>query len=397
MANDEQLRILQQGAEAWNKWRTENPNPGLVDLSGAKLIGARLNSADLRCADFSRAKLIAANFIGANLCGANLDGADLRNSNLSGANLNGAGLIWAQLSGSILDRADLNKACLMGAQLNGTKLNRAILNKAYLIGAQLNGADLIKAKLIDADLNGANLSRANLIEAELTGADLRGASLLETNLSGAVLSGCKIYGISAWGVKLEGAKQDNLVITPANQPTITVDNLEVAQFIYLLLNNEKIRDVIDTITSKTVLILGRFTDSRKPILEALKKELRLRDYLPILFDFEKASNRDIAETVSTLAHMARFVIADITEAKSVPAELERFVPKLPSVPVQPVILSSDYDYALFEGIKRYPWVLPVCSYDDQAKLIESIKEKIIEPAEEKVNELKADLDRKRCV
>jgi hypothetical protein len=29
--------------------------------------------------------------------------------------------------------------------------------------------------------------------------------------------------------------------------TVMVDNLEVAQFVYLLLNNAKIRDVIDTI------------------------------------------------------------------------------------------------------------------------------------------------------
>jgi hypothetical protein len=28
---------------------------------------------------------------------------------------------------------------------------------------------------------------------------------------------------------------------------VTVDNIEVAQFVYLLLHNEKIRDVIDTV------------------------------------------------------------------------------------------------------------------------------------------------------
>ena len=49
--------------------------------------------------------------------------------------------------------------------------------------------------------------------------------------------------------------QKNLIITPHGEPAITVDNLEVAQFIYLLLNNESVRRVIDTITSKVVLIL----------------------------------------------------------------------------------------------------------------------------------------------
>jgi hypothetical protein len=47
-----------------------------------------------------------------------------------------------------------------------------------------------------------------------------------------------------------------------------------------MLHNEKIRDVIDTITSKAVLILGRFTQERKPVLEALREELRQRKYLP---------------------------------------------------------------------------------------------------------------------
>jgi hypothetical protein len=60
--------------------------------------------------------------------------------------------------------------------------------------------------------------------------------------------------------KLDGTKQQNLVITRADEPTVTVDNIEVAQFIYLLLHNEKIRDVIDTIGKKGVLLLGRFLD-----------------------------------------------------------------------------------------------------------------------------------------
>ena len=58
--------------------------------------------------------------------------------------------------------------------------------------------------------------------------------------------------------------------------------------------------------------------------------LRKRDYLPVLFDFEKSTKRDITETISTLAHMARFVIADNTDAKSIPHELMKIVPALQS-------------------------------------------------------------------
>ena len=74
-----------------------------------------------------------------------------------------------------------------------------------------------------------------------------------------------------------------MVVTSEDQPAITVDNIEVAQFVYLLLHNQKIRGVIDTTTSKTVLILGRFTDERKAVLDALREELRKRDYLPRVY------------------------------------------------------------------------------------------------------------------
>src|SRR5215831_17420688 len=97
----------------------------------------------------------------------------------------------------------------------------------------------------------------------VTSAMARAASLVSTDPTGADLTGCRIYGVSAWDLKLLRAKQQNLVITDEDEPAITVDNIEVAQFIYLILRNQKIRDVIDTITSKAVLILGRFTDARE--------------------------------------------------------------------------------------------------------------------------------------
>jgi hypothetical protein len=170
-------------------------------------------------------------------------------------------------------------------------------------------------------------------------------------------------------------------VTPDAADMISVDNLEVAQFIYLLLNNQKIRTVIDIITSKVVLILGRFTPERKPVLDAIRDELRKRDYLPVLFDFEKPSNRDITETVSTLAHMAKFVIADITDAKSIPQELMAIVPNLPSVSVQPLLLASQKEYGMFEHFKRYPWILEPYLYEDQDRLLAALNEKVIGPAE----------------
>src|SRR5258708_9914745 len=225
---------------------------------------------------------------------------------------------------------------------------RVDLSGADLSGADLRKADLFGSNLSESNLFGANFSEAYLHHANLRKANLTRAIIVEANLENAVLSGCSVYGIAAWDMRLEGAKQEDLVITLPNQPMITVDNLQIAQFIYLLLNNKEIREVIDTITSKVVLILGRFTSERKRVLDALREELRTHDYLPILFDFEKPTSRDITETVSTLAHLARFVIADITEAKSIPQELSQIVPFLPSVPIVPLLHSSDREWGMYE-------------------------------------------------
>ena len=256
--------------------------------------------------------------------------------------------------------------------LSGANLRRAHLYGADLSGADLSRADLSEAGLSGADLSGADLSRADLSEAPLVSADLTGANL----------TGSRVYGVSVWRSKLEGAKQQNLVITRIDEPQITVDHSEVAQFIYVMLNNQKIRDVIDTITSKVVLILGRFTDERKAVLNALREELRKRNYLPVLFDFSVPATRDITETVSLLARMARFVVADITDAKSIPQELAVIVPDLPSVPVQPLLLEGSAEYGMFEHFKRYPWVLETYRYASSERLIAGLAEHVIDPAED---------------
>ena len=106
-------------------------------------------------------------------------------------------------------------------------------------------------------------------------------------------------------MQLAGAKQTELVITAEGTAQITVENLEVAQFIHLLLTNRKIRNVIHSVTSKAILILGRFSERQKPVLDALHAALRDNyNLVPILFDWERSENRDLTETVLLLAKCA---------------------------------------------------------------------------------------------
>jgi hypothetical protein len=326
MANDKHVAILKNGAASWNAWRDENPNIR-PDLTEATLL---------------RAELYRANLTGAGLIGANLRGADLEKADLRGADLKGATLRWARLY------------C--------ANLIRASLIRTNLGGVDLREADLCAANLEGADLSEANLSKANFRKANLRGADLQRATLVETDLTAADLTGCRIYGVSAWGLKLDGAKQHNLIMTRA-EPAITVDNIEVAQFIYLMLHNPKIRDVIDTITSKAVLILGRFTDGRIAILERLREELRKRNFLPIVFNFDKPEATDYTETVRLLAGMSRFVIADITKPKSTPLELQATIPER-MIPFATIIEDGETPFAMFQDlwIKHKGWVFPPIAY-----------------------------------
>jgi len=248
-------------------------------------------------------------------------------------------------------------------------LSEAVLYRAKVTEADLSQANLSDTNLSEAELDGVDFTEANLARADLTKAELIRATLVKTNCSEAILTNCRVYGISAWNVQLDRAKQENLVITDYDEPTIMVDNLKIAQFIYLLLNNEEIRDAIDTIAKKAVLILGRFTFERKVVLDNLREELRTCGYLPILFDFEKPSSRSITETVRTLAHLARFIIADLTDPSSIPQELQAIIPTL-AVPVQPVLLEGKREYSMFvDFLKTYHWVLPIHYYTDQTNLL----------------------------
>jgi len=406
MANEEHLRVLGQNknilnrAESWNKWRGENPTI-TPDLSGANLDGAHLENVDLHGA------LLTNTYLGeARLRGSNLRGANLRKANLSLANLVESILIRSNLNdaflnNTLLDRANLTDARLRGADLSNASLRDANLSGADLSGARLVGTDLSGTDLNDTDFTGANLTGAQLIAARLTGtiftesnlhsADLSLSTLAHANFTNADLSNCRIFGISSRESILENAIQMNLIITQEGDPIITVDDLEIAQFIYLLLHNEKIRQVIDTITSKVVLILGRFTDGRKAVLEAIRDELRKQNYTPILFDFDKPANRDLTETIMTLAGMARFVITDLSDPNSIPHELMSFAEKLLSVPVQAIFCPTaehPKPYPKYEHLQRYPHVLPIFRYDTQENLIAVLYEKVIQPAEQKVIEMR---------
>jgi uncharacterized protein YjbI with pentapeptide repeats len=383
MANPDHLKTLWQGVDAWNVLREREPllTPDLFDanLTKANLVGANLTKAKLGEADLSGANLSGANLRDAYFGHANLCGTDL-----SGAHLLGASFYEANLSGAHLGEAYLFEANLTGANLSGANLSGANLVGANLYRAKLDGANLGSAYLIEASLIGATL-----VGADLSGAELAYANLVDADLTNVQLTGCRIYGVSAWGLKLsEKTEQHNLIITKHGEPEITVDNIEVAQFVYLLLHNAKIRDVIETVGKKGVLLLGRFTEGRIAVLERLRAELRNRGYLPIVFNFDKPETKDFTETVRLLAGLSHFVIADVSNPKSAPLELQATVPEV-MIPFLPIIEEGEKPFAMLEDlwIKHRDWVFEPLHYSSLDALAGVLDKEIIGPAEARFDEL----------
>jgi hypothetical protein len=281
-------------------------------------------------------------------------------------------------------RPDLMRAVLGLADLRGrTSAGRSS-------GGEPKRGDLGEADLSRADLSEAALRGAVLREAKLRGANLIAATLVHTDLTGADLSGCRIHGVSAWGLKLKRTKQQILIITSEREPEITVDNIEVAQFIYLLLHNERVRDVIDTIGKKGVLLLGRFTEGRMVVLERLREKLRDLGFVPMVFNFDKPETKNFTDTVRLLCDLSHFVIVDITNPRSAPLELQATVPDY-MVPFAPILQQGEEPFAMFVDLQnQYDWVLrPVVGYPSVDRLIEVLEDKVVRPAEAKFNELLA--------
>ena len=344
----EHLRILNEGYKAWNKWRNENHEI----------------KPDLREANLRKAKLIGMNFSETNLRKANLVEANLRKANLINADLREADLYKTNLFGADLSEADLRKA----------NLTKSLSREASFVGANLTGAILI----------GADLSIADLRDADLRWASLELANLVETNLEGTDLSGSNIYGISAWDLKInKKTKQLNLAITKIDEPIITVDDLEVAQFIYLLLKHENLRQVLNSVTERGVLILGRFGGGGIEVLLAVAEKLREMKYLPIIFDFDRPRDRNYTETIKTLAGLSRFVVVDLS-GPSVPQELYATVPHF-KIPFIPILEKGKQKYAMFADILEFDWVMkPIVEFDSIDSLINSITSKVVNPAEKRL-------------
>lgn len=435
MANAEHVDIFKRGISVWNEWRQANPSIA-PDLSGAKCTDLELaridfHEADLAGADFSNSFLGYANLRGAGCTKAIFRNAILTSALGDEADFTGAVLESAYLGDGSWQRTTFREVAAIGVDFRNAKMLHADLteffthggsffqanasyanfSRAYIAWCDAYDGEFVNSNFADADFEGSdfhksNLSGAvmtrmnlkgaifrssNLRGADLTHSDLSAASLVGTDIRGANLSRCRIHGVSTWDLKVdEFTRQEGMIITPADVPAVVIDDVEVAQFIYLLLNNSKIRNVIDTVGAKGVLILGRFTE-RMQVLDAIRTALRDRGYLPIVFDFGKPTDRDFTETVKILAGLSRFVIAEITRPKSVPLEAQATIPDY-MVPFVPIIEQGEQPFSMFQNLwlKYGKWVLEPLAYRSVDQLLNVFDKAVVNPANERLRALRSE-------
>jgi len=382
-----------------------------VDLSSAELEGGVFLNVDFTGADLSDSNLIRAVCTLSTLNGACLTGAWLSRASFSGADLDGADLSVADVGDTDFSNSTLNGAILEGmsgfpvnfsqasmlkARMKGARMQHANFSEADLSGADLSASILLNANFSGANLENANLEGATLPHANFRGANCRGANfsnaciqysnLVEADFSGAILDGAHVYGVSCWGTKLEGASQNSLLVTSHDEPKVPADQLDDARLTYLLINHEGVRGVIEQISSKGVLILGRF-GPRKANLDAIRDALRTQGYLPLLCDFDAPADRDFTETVRILASLSRFIIADLTEPRCIPHELQAVVPDM-AIPVRTIIEGDEVEYAMSGDLNKYPWVIrEPFRYKDRDDLIARLPDEIIAVAEDRLSKI----------
>jgi uncharacterized protein YjbI with pentapeptide repeats len=362
---------------AWNRWRRQNPGV-VVDLRGAVLAGAVLARW--------------------NLAGAVLDGADLMRADLRGADLRGASLRRARLVLAALCNAKAGDADFRGANCRQAHFEQATCrdadfrDAAYLSEANLTESDFRGAHLDAADLSGATLRRTKLDGATLRDADLSKVVLDETSLAGADLRGAIVVDALIRRVRTDDrTDQRGLFVDlhmawerrPGERLIFAeADDLRVAQFHSIVDEPGAVGKLLMATTQRVVLLLGRFTPARKAVLQALARALGRRGKIAIIFDFPAPEQREISDTVRFIAGMSEFIVVDLTDASSVPLELQATVPEL-MVPVLPIVQAGRRAFAMFSDLqRRYFWVQPTVEYRSRAELVRHVDEAIIARARE---------------
>jgi hypothetical protein len=149
-----------------------------------------------------------------------------------------------------------------------------------------------------------------------------------------------------------------------------VDDIELAQFVYYLTNHKKMRDALNILNERGVLLLGRFKDGGLERLYFMREWFQGKGYMPMIFDFARPDNLSLTETIVTMAGLSKFVVVDLS-GSSVPAELQAILSQIK----KPVLAFGD-PYALFQDLADQTSLVTI--EGDESKLLGGLEDNLPE-------------------
>ena len=276
-----------------------------------------------------------------------------------------------------IDLSDVNVYHAFGEGLN---LRGAIINNAEFEEGDFSRADFSGATIINSRFNKTIFTDANFDGAIIRNCNLNRVNLTNANFCVKEINQTVVYGISAWDLQTcEDMIQSELVIERSyelysdiiaggNVPMM-VDNIELAQFIHYLSNHKKMRDTINILNDKGVLLLGKFKEGGLERLYKIRDLLRSQDYLPMIFDFDRPDAMNYTETVVTMSGLSKVIIADLS-GSSVPHELKSVLYNFKKKPV--IAFSDKKAYSMLKDLKwENPYVLDFV-YDGEQDLLNKL-------------------------
>lgn len=120
-----------------------------------------------------------------------------------------------------------------------------------------------------------------------------------------------------------------------------------------------------------------FKDGGREVLEFIAAEVRKKQLIPIIFDFDNPKGNNLIETLTVLAGISKFVIANLN-GSSVPAELARITAnfKRPIITYSNIVDEKNI-YSMFSDILSLDNVL-YFKYNTQNQLSKKLEIKLIE-------------------
>jgi uncharacterized protein YjbI with pentapeptide repeats len=275
--------------------------------------------------------------------------------------------------------------------LSGVSISRAFAEGVQLQNSVFVGTTFEEGDFSRADFSGATFRDTTFNKTILTGANFDGASFVNCNLNRVNLVGALfhvkeitetvVYGIAAWDLQTsDDMKQSKLVIERTyelysdliqqGKVPMMVDDIELAQFVYYLSNHKKLRDALNILNDRGVLLLGRFKDGGLERLYSMREWFQGKGYMAMIFDFARPDNLSLTETVVTMAGLSKFIVVDLS-GSSVPAELQAILSQIK----KPILAFGD-PYALFPDLADQTSVVIV--KDDQSNLLLVLEDKLSE-------------------